>query len=101
MTNRQAVASSSVPKARRPIGTLGPVLTAFLILAGAPVLADDWDVQPAPTKERLRGLSAPSVRVAWASGNRGTVLRTIDAGASWTRLSIPDADDLDFRDVVQ
>jgi photosystem II stability/assembly factor-like uncharacterized protein len=48
---------------------------------------------------RLRGISAVSDRVAWASGANGTVLRTDDGGATWRRLTIPDSGHLDFRDI--
>ena len=41
--------------------------------------------------------------VAWASGTGGTVLRTIDGGAHWTKCAVPDAAKdgatLDFRGV--
>lgn len=47
----------------------------------------------------LRGLSAIDGTTAWASGQRGTVLRTVDSGQTWENVSVPDADDLDFRDV--
>jgi photosystem II stability/assembly factor-like uncharacterized protein len=49
--------------------------------------------------DRLRGISAVSDRVAWASGANGTVLRTDDGGATWRRLTIPDSGQLDFRDI--
>jgi photosystem II stability/assembly factor-like uncharacterized protein len=58
-----------------------------------------WDPQQSGVTARLRGVSAVSDRVAWASGARGTVLRTMDGGATWTKLTVPDADVLDFRDV--
>jgi photosystem II stability/assembly factor-like uncharacterized protein len=48
---------------------------------------------------RLRGLSAVSARVAWASGAGGTVLRTIDGGSSWQARPISGTTRLDFRDV--
>ena len=35
---------------------------------------------------RLRGISAVSARVAWASGAGGTVLRTTDGGDTWTTV---------------
>jgi photosystem II stability/assembly factor-like uncharacterized protein len=47
----------------------------------------------------LRGVSAVSDRVVWASGANGTVLRTADGGATWTKLAVPGAEQLDFRDV--
>jgi photosystem II stability/assembly factor-like uncharacterized protein len=48
---------------------------------------------------QLRGISAVSERVAWASGAKGTVLRTIDGGEHWTKVDVPEADALDFRDI--
>jgi photosystem II stability/assembly factor-like uncharacterized protein len=58
-----------------------------------------WVAQTSPTTERLRGVSAVSASVAWASGNTGTVVRTTDGGATWTLVSPPGAADLDFRDI--
>jgi photosystem II stability/assembly factor-like uncharacterized protein len=46
----------------------------------------------------LRGSSAVSDTVVWASGTGGTVLRTADGGQTWNRLTVtPDA--VDFRDI--
>jgi photosystem II stability/assembly factor-like uncharacterized protein len=47
---------------------------------------------------RLRGVSAVSERVAWASGADSTVLRTIDGGTTWQNLTVT-SDALEFRDV--
>lgn len=51
------------------------------------------------TSENLRGASAVSRNVAWASGTHGTYLRTVD-GQHWTAAQVPDAASLDFRAVV-
>jgi photosystem II stability/assembly factor-like uncharacterized protein len=51
------------------------------------------------TTSSLRGLSAVNDRVAWASGANGAVLRTVDGGATWKPAAVPDAANLDFRDV--
>ncbi|MHC4911182.1 MAG: oxidoreductase, partial [Planctomycetota bacterium] len=37
--------------------------------------------------------------IAWATGANGTVLRTVDAGETWTRCPVPQARTTDFRDV--
>jgi photosystem II stability/assembly factor-like uncharacterized protein len=58
-----------------------------------------WESQTSGVGVRLRGVSAVSSRVAWASGANGTVLRTTDGGRSWRVLPIPGADTLDFRDI--
>jgi len=55
--------------------------------------------QNSGTTTRLRGVSAVNENVAWASGAAGTVLRTVDGGARWDRVSVPNAADLDFRDI--
>lgn len=67
---------------------------AALVLA-TPV----WTAQQSGVTATLRGVSAVSDRVAWASGSGGTVLRTTDGGATWQKLVVPDAEKLDFRDV--
>lgn len=83
----------------RPVKTLtGAVLAAAVsISAGAPAPA--WQPQSSGVAARLRGVSAVTDRVAWASGASGTVLRTADGGATWQKLQVPDAEHLDFRDV--
>lgn len=52
-----------------------------------------------PVTVRLRGLSAVDANIAWASGREGTVLRTVDAGKTWSVFKVPGAEKLDFRDV--
>ena len=74
-------------------------LTLMILMASA------WGqtgprVQFSHTTENLRGVSAVSRQVAWASGTHGTYLRTIDGGRTWTPAQVPDAGTLDFRAVV-
>jgi len=69
------------------------------LLFGISLIAPTWTDQPSGVTARLRGISAVSDRVAWASGSGGTVVRTIDGGASWQKLIVPDAEKLDFRDI--
>jgi photosystem II stability/assembly factor-like uncharacterized protein len=64
---------------------------------GAP--AFEWQPQASGVSARLRGVSAVSARIAWASGADGSVLRTVDGGRSWLKLQVPGAGRLDFRDV--
>jgi photosystem II stability/assembly factor-like uncharacterized protein len=58
-----------------------------------------WQLTPTGSSARLRGVSAVSERVAWASGSGGTVLRTTDAGATWQQVGPPGTSGLQFRDV--
>src|SRR5947199_5973636 len=57
-----------------------------------------WTIQTSGVTARLRGVSAVSDRVAWASGAGSTVLRTSDGGATWQKLTVT-TDAVDFRDI--
>ena len=57
-----------------------------------------WTVQTSGVTARLRGVSAVNDRIAWASGANSTVLRTVDAGTTWQKLTVT-TDTLDFRDI--
>src|ERR1044071_1585874 len=61
-------------------------------------LVPRWTVQTSGVTQRLRGVSAVSEQVAWASGAGSTVLRTVDGGKSWQKLNVT-TDTLDFRDI--
>jgi len=63
--------------------------------ASPPVLA----AQRSGTTALLQAVSAPSARVAWVSGHRGTYAVTTDGGASWRAAVVPEGDSLQFRDV--
>ena len=56
--------------------------------------------QPSHTTENLRGVSAVSPQIAWASGTHGTYLRTTNAGRTWLPAQVPNATTLDFRGIV-
>jgi photosystem II stability/assembly factor-like uncharacterized protein len=70
------------------------ILAMMLIMMAAP----RWTMQTSGVTARLRGVSAVSERVAWASGADSTVLRTADGGTTWQKLTVT-SDALDFRDV--
>jgi len=82
------------------------LMISLLVLAtlltapgGAAATTLSWQLTPTGTDAQLRGLSAVSRKVAWASGARGTVLRTVDGGRSWQQVGPPDTGTLDFRDI--
>ena len=58
-----------------------------------------WQPQTSGVAVRLRGVSAVSALVAWASGANGTILRTTDGGRTWTPRPVAGAETLDFRDI--
>ena len=84
-------------------GVAGLIFCVFLLLglvAVARAQGTAWQMQSSGTQASLRGIDAVSAQMAWASGSRGTVLRTVDGGAKWQRCATPaNADALDFRGV--
>jgi photosystem II stability/assembly factor-like uncharacterized protein len=73
--------------------------TGAVVSLAAFVAAPTWTAQLTGVPARLRGISAVSGRVAWASGTTGTVLRTTNGGDAWQVIAIPNAGQLDFRDI--
>jgi photosystem II stability/assembly factor-like uncharacterized protein len=79
------------------MGKIVPVAVIILILCGT--AQAQWQRQASGTSVRLRGVSAVSRSVAWASGDKGTYARTTDGGRTWLAGVVPGAEALDFRDV--
>src|SRR5690349_5969704 len=74
------------------------LLSATAASVSATTMVQVWQPTPSGTTAELRGLSVVSSTVAWASGAKGTVLRTVD-GAHWQAMQVPEADKIDFRDI--
>src|SRR5688500_18412097 len=80
--------------------TIQSLLAAAICIVAGTVSAEVQIVpQDSGVDVRLRGISAVSTDVAWASGREGTVLRTVDGGKHWQVIKVPGAGELDFRDV--
>ncbi|KAF7564319.1 uncharacterized protein PtrM4_152700 [Pyrenophora tritici-repentis] len=62
-----------------------------------------WTLTPTNSTSQFRGLSPISEDVVWVSGTAGTVLRSTNAGLSWTNVSPPlaseNASNFEFRDI--
>lgn len=84
---------------RHPFALAGLLVTNVTFI---PMLASgaQWRAVSSPTEVELRGLSVVSPRVVWASGMRGTVIRSTDGGRTWRRDTIPGATALDFRAIA-
>jgi len=72
---------------------MNTLIILILILA-----APQWTLQQSGVTARLRGVSAVSDRVAWASGSGSSVLRTEDGGVTWKKILVT-SDTVDFRDI--
>src|SRR5579864_2625392 len=75
-------------------------LLAVLLVAATVNAQSTPRVQISNTSESLRGVSAVSREIAWASGTHGTYLRTTDGGRTWLPAQVRGAESLDFRAVV-
>jgi photosystem II stability/assembly factor-like uncharacterized protein len=74
------------------------IVSAVLLQAATPPISTRT-VGPTDAPVRFRGLSAVSDTVAWASGNQGTIVRTVDGGETWQDMRIAGTAALDFRDI--
>jgi photosystem II stability/assembly factor-like uncharacterized protein len=72
---------------------------ALLLLCSAHAGAQ-WIPQSSGTENELRGLSVVSPKVVWASGTRGTVVRTVDGGVTWIHDTVPGAGKLELRSIA-
>jgi photosystem II stability/assembly factor-like uncharacterized protein len=78
---------------------LSAPLVVGIALAAQVTPSLHWSPLQTGVTARLRGVSAVNDRIVWASGAGGTIVRTIDGGATWKRLTIPGTEKLDFRDI--
>src|SRR5258708_13518359 len=81
-------------------GMRSPVFSTILLTATASAqatFAPAWIPQQSDSTASLRGVHAVNARVVWASGTKGTVLRTTDGGMTWQTVPVAGAADLDFR----
>ncbi len=84
----------------RVLGVVVAVLLSLLVPAvGVAAGGPTWVMKTTGTDAQLRGLSAIDSRVAWVSGSKGTVLRTVDGGTTWKSVGPPDTAGLEFRDI--
>jgi photosystem II stability/assembly factor-like uncharacterized protein len=61
-----------------------------------------WTVQSTGVDANLRGLALVVHRsntIVWATGSKGTIVRSTDGGQTWGPVNIADATNLDFRGI--
>lgn len=93
---------SSLTRASRPAGRRRFVVYASFAAIACITSASagaQWTSMPSGTTASLRGLSVVDGQTAWASGTKGTVVRTTDGGARWEVRSVPGAESLDLRSI--
>ncbi|WP_423735624.1 WD40/YVTN/BNR-like repeat-containing protein [Chitinophaga caseinilytica] len=89
------------------------LLMVMTVIACRPALAQTAPVAPKPAPRpdpsiqelvnapigSIRGLSVVNDSVVWVSGTQGKAGRTTDGGKTWTWITVPGCDTVDFRDV--
>lgn len=76
-----------------------PIFFILLAALSNSALAQ-WEIENSGTTANLRGVNNVGNGVAWASGTKGTVLRTTDDGKRWKHCTVPpNAANLDFRGI--
>jgi hypothetical protein len=85
-----------------------PIIALLAVLPGcasAPEPGTEWTFAPAlepqqsGTTSQLIAVHPVDTDVVWASGARGTWVRTTDGGATWRSGVVPGAESVQFRDV--
>ena len=74
------------------------VVWRLFFLLGLSAAGQSWAPVASGTTSNLRGVSAKA-KAVWVSGNKGTVLKTLDGGQTWRQVSPSGVADLDFRDI--
>ncbi|MFN3315679.1 MAG: WD40/YVTN/BNR-like repeat-containing protein, partial [Raineya sp.] len=73
----------------------------FFQLSFSPLLAQiTLTLQESGTDASLRGLWVLNENIVWASGTKGTILKTENGGQNWSKITIKGFEDKDFRDIV-
>jgi photosystem II stability/assembly factor-like uncharacterized protein len=77
-------------------------LVLLLLLMAVPQEESWWTVKSTGVDANLRGVAVAVVRgktTIWATGTKGTVLRSTDSGESWQKCAVPEEGAGDFRGV--
>jgi photosystem II stability/assembly factor-like uncharacterized protein len=77
-------------------------LLALLLFLSAVTFSQELEVilQNPVSENNFRGLWVVDENVVWASGTKGTIIKTTNGGKSWQNLPIKGFEDKDFRDIV-
>jgi photosystem II stability/assembly factor-like uncharacterized protein len=62
-------------------------------------LSAQWQKQAVNTEASFRSIHALNDNVVWIGGTKGTFVKTTDGGKNWQTGQVPNAQNLDFRDI--
>jgi photosystem II stability/assembly factor-like uncharacterized protein len=87
----------AISRWRKRLRGLAVALPAVFPLPGGALAQASWETAKVETTASFRGLSVVNDQVVWASGTRGTVVRTTDGGDTWSVDSLPAGGTFDLR----
>lgn len=70
-----------------------------IILSANNVIAQDLELLDSNVTASFRGINVVNKSEVWVSGSDGTVIRTLDSGTTWSKINVPNSEELDFRDI--
>lgn len=74
-------------------------LILFICILSACASSQSVKLLNSGSRASLRGLSVVTDNIIWVSGSAGSVGRSLDAGLSWTWMTVPGFEKTDFRDI--
>ena len=63
------------------------------------VKAQQIQILTSGNKISIRGLSVVNDNIIWASGSKGSVAKSVDAGKTWEWMTVKNFEERDFRDI--
>lgn len=79
--------------------TIASSIFFSIITVGASAQQPEVQVLTSGTKTSLRGLSVVNDNIIWASGSRGMVGKSTNAGKTWKWMTVTGFDSTEFRDI--
>lgn len=109
-SNPTPPAMTTASRVQRPLVAIAAVLTVAIAVSATAQTVPSVTTRPAAPAPRVTALESGATAliqavhavnplVVWASGHKGTVLRSRDGGRSWERFETPAGDSLEYRDV--
>ncbi len=75
------------------------MLSIFISLITLSTYSQKIKIVNSGTKTSLRGLSIVDENIIWASGSNGMIAKSVDGGANWKWIQVPNFEKKDFRDI--
>ena len=77
------------------------IIFGLFILLSDTLLGQNFSLEKLNSNVNVsfRGLDVINKKIVWVSGTKGTVLKTNNSGDTWQNISVPNSNEIDFRDI--